>query len=128
MKITKDYSGLKDIGWAYGLQGDLISEETIEIELDKYLYVTGNIKSKFSIIAKDGCGIKAGGGIEAGLGIEAGWGIEAGLSIICTQEIKCPLRIFAGLCTWQIPSEEETYIIAQKIIGQVCYGIPVIIE
>jgi len=44
MKITKDY-GLLDEGYRYRINGDLISETSIKIELDKPLFVSGFIKS-----------------------------------------------------------------------------------
>ena len=57
-----------------------------------------------------------GSGIEAGLGIKAGWGIEAGEGIVSK------LRIFAGLCVWRRPTEEEMKIKATKVEGEVCFG------
>ena len=92
MKIDKLWNGLKRIANGYYvLEGDLISEETIEINLDDCFVVNGKIRAKKSIVVccgikagwgiEAGWGIKAGEGIEAGLGIEAGWGIEAGESI-----------------------------------------------
>ena len=46
MKITKDYPGLKDIGWAYKLEGDLVVDGSLDIQLgDKWLVVSGSIKA-----------------------------------------------------------------------------------
>ena len=77
---------------------------------------------------KAGWGIKAGDGIRAGEGIEAGWGIEAGdgikagLSISC-KSLSTPLRIFAGICGWKIPTEAEMTITGEIRKGTVAYGI-----
>ena len=119
MKITKDYEGLRRIeNGDYVLNGNLISDEDIEIELDDRLIVKGIIESKKNIrvnvilivdcsieagegiIAgwgiKAGCGIKAGWGIEAGEGIKAGWGIEAGCGIEAGWGIEAGEGIIAG--------------------------------
>ena len=71
---------------------------------------------------KAGWDIKASWGIEAGEGIEAGWGIEAGEGIISK------LRIFAGLCLWRKPKEEEMQIKAKIVEGEVCFGTVVLIK
>ena len=69
-------------------------------------------------------GIKAGWGIKAGEGIEAGWGIEAGEGITCKLELNIKLRIFAGLCLWRNPTQEEKTISCGKLTsGSVEYGI-----
>ena len=70
---------------------------------------------------KAGWGIKAGEGIEAGWGIKAGWGIEAGLKI-SAKWITAKLRIFAGLCLWRIPTEEETEVAAELREGVIAFG------
>jgi len=121
MKITKDYKGLeRQENGDYILIGDLISDENIEIDLDDWLRVTGRIESKKTIITKktlvSGCDIKA------GCGIEAGCGIKAGLSIIC-KWISSKLRIFAGLCIWRQPTEEETTITCEEVKeGTIAFG------
>lgn len=84
------------------------------------------IKAGWGIEA--GLGIEAGDGIEAGLGIRAGWGIKAGLGIEAGLSISCkslstPLRIFAGLCSWKIPSKSEMTIIGKIEKGIVAYGV-----
>ena len=77
MKIDKLWNGLKQIANGdYVLEGDLISEEIIEIDLDDRFVVRGRIQAKKSIVVR--CGIEAGEGIKAGEGIEAGEGIKAG--------------------------------------------------
>ena len=83
MKIDKLWNGLKRIANGYYvLEGDLISEETIEINLDDCFVVNGKIRTKKSIVVC--CGI------EAGLGIEAGdeFGIYAGLHCRITNKTK----------------------------------------
>ena len=95
MKIDKLFNGLKRIANGdYVWEGDLISEETIEIDLDDRFVVKGRIESKKSIIIR--CGIKAGRGIKAGCGIEAGWGIKAGYGIEAGDGIKAGRGIEAG--------------------------------
>lgn len=139
MKITKEYAGLKrQNNGDYIINGDLISDEDIEIELDNWLRVTGKIESKKTITTKKnliagydieagygieaGCGIEAGDGIKAGDGIEAGCGIKAGLSIVC-KWIKARLRIFAGICIWRNPTEEETTITCEEVKdGTIAFG------
>ena len=139
MKITKDFPGLVDIGWAYELKGSLVVDGGLDIQLGgKCLKVEKNIEAGCGIEAGEGieagCGIKAGWGIEAGEGIKAGWsieagegieaglGIKAGWSIICTV-LTCRYRIFAGLCIWKIPSKEEKQIICEKVAsGEIAYG------
>jgi hypothetical protein len=71
---------------------------------------------------KAGWGIEAGEGIKAGEGIEAGGGIEAGLSIIC-KTISAKFRIFAGLCIWKLPEQNETEIKTEELIsGTIAFG------
>ena len=94
----------------------------------------GSVKTKKYVFAKAGSGIEAGLGIKAGEGIEAGWGIEAvsgikagdgikaGLSISC-KSLSTPLRIFAGICGWKIPTEAEMTITGEIRKGTVAYGI-----
>ena len=107
MKIDKTFAGLKRVANGdYVLEGDLICEETIEIDLDDRLVVRGKIESKKSIVVRlgieageginAGCGIKAGEGIEAGWGINAGEGIEAGWGINAGEGINAGWGIEAG--------------------------------
>ncbi len=152
MKVNKEFEGLiqKENG-DYVLKGDLISEESIEIDLDDRLFVRGSVISKMSIkvgrtlIASDGikagrgiiagCGIKAGGGIEAGEGIkagegiEAGWGIkadcgiEAGEGIEAGSFIQVEKRIFAGVSVYgTVESCKKTITCAELRKGEICYG------
>ena len=115
---------------------DLVHNGHVEIDIDLKIVsfismsVTGYILAKAGSSIKAGEDIKAGWGIEAGedikagSGIKAGWGIKAGLSITCKTVIKCTLRIFAGLCIWKIPTDEEKTISCKRIeSGTVEYGI-----
>ncbi len=77
---------------------------------------------------KAGEGIEAGGGIEAGKGINAGgcieadWDINAGFSIVC-KTIRAKLRIFAGLVSWRVPTDEELQIRCEELLeGTVAFG------
>ena len=93
MKLNKFWDGLKRIeNGDYVLNGDLISDENIEINLDDRLVVTGSIISKKKIEA--GWGIKAGEGIKAGSFIHSEKRIFAGISVYhtsqnCIKTIKC---------------------------------------
>ena len=92
MKITKDYPGLVDIGWAYKFEGSIKTMESIEIDIGaKWLYVTE--------------------------GIESGGGIEAGLSIICKQVLSFRFNLFAGTATWKKATPEEMEVICAKVNG-----------
>ena len=146
MKITKYYPGLtKAKNGEYILNGDLISDEGIEIDLDDRIVVTGIIKAKYGIKAI--CGIKAGWGIEAGWGIKAvfgieavcgitaGWGIKAGLNITSWDGIiagwvieagtyiDCGKRIFAGTSMYADDDDcDKTIQCAELRNGTVAYG------
>ena len=81
MKITKNYPGLtRAENGDYILNGDLISEEGIEIDLDDRLVVTGRIKA--------GLGIKAGAYIDCGKRIFAGTSVYD-CENSCEKTIKC---------------------------------------
>jgi len=55
-------------------------------------------------------------------------GIQAGLTITCTI-LTAKFRIFAGLCIWKIPKEEETEIRCEKLeSGSIFFGKLKIIE
>ena len=146
MKITKKTKGIIDEGWRYKYEGDLISDEEIEIDLDKGLYVTGSIGAGNSIKAGNsidagnsieagdwikagdwieaGNSIKAGDSIEAGNSIEAGdWikagdynGISAGLYITCKGTLSFGLNAYAGIKTWGEATEEEKTITCGKLL------------
>ena len=122
MKITKGYEKLTRIeNGDYVLEGDLISTENIEIELDDRLVVKGSIKTKKSIIVQRtliaGCGIEAGCGIKAGCGIEAGWGIKA------KTFIHSEKRIFAGISLYKTSDNcDKTIKCAELRKGEICYG------
>ena len=144
MRITK--ADLDKNGY-YAASDSLESDESIEIDADLgTVRLRGYLKTKLSIVAAAGSGIKAGWGIEAGWGIkaawgikagkgieagegiaagkgiEAGWGIEAGLGIKAGKDISVKLRVFAGICMWRIPTTEEMTITAQRIEGNVAFG------
>lgn len=116
MKIDKLFNGLKQIANGdYVLEGDLISEETIEIDLDDRLVIKGTIKSGRNIVAR--CSIKAGDGIEAGWGIGAGDGIEAKTFINASK------RIFAGISLYRTSKDCNKIIrCAELRNGEICYG------
>ena len=110
MKLTKLWEGLKRIANGdYVLEGDLTSEETIEIDLDDRLIVRGIVESKRSIIIK--CGIKAGWGIKAGDGIEA------------KTFIHSEKRIFAGISLYKTNADcDKTITCAELRKGEICFG------
>jgi hypothetical protein len=116
MKIDKLFNGLKRIANGdYVLEGDLISEETIEIDLDDRFVVKGRIESKKSIIIRHG--------IEAGDGIKAGWGIEAGCGIEAGAFISVKKRIFAGISIYRTSKDcDKTIRCTELRDGEVCYG------
>lgn len=134
MKINKLWGELKQIANGdYVLEGDLISEENIEIDLDDRLVVRGKVESKKSIVVtkglvagdgiKAGCGIKAGWGIEAGCGIEAGDGIEAGWGIKAKTFIHSEKRIFAGISVYRTNADcDKTIKCAELRKGEICFG------
>ena len=95
----------------------------------RFLNISGYIFAQAGSGIKAGEGIKAGDGIEVGSGIKAGWGIEAGGGIEAGMFIKCKLllninlRIFAGLCLWREPKEEELLIECGRLEkGTICFG------
>ena len=110
MKLNKFWEGLKRIANGdYVLEGNLISDETIEIDLDDRLVVTGKVISKK--------GIKAGWGIKAGCGIEAGEGIEA------KTFIHSEKRIFAGISIYHTDQNcKKTIECAELRKGEICFG------
>ena len=134
MRIDKNYEGLKNIeNGGYVLEGDLISDEEIEIDLDDRLIVHGNviskkyIKSNCTLIAEKS--IEAGLGIEAGDDIKAGWGIEAGLGIKAGTFIDSGKRIFAGTSVYRTSDNCEKFIRCSELRnGEICYGDLIITE
>ena len=104
MKIDKLFNGLKHIAnGAYVLEGDLISAETIEIDLDDCFVVKGKIRAKKSIVVR--------------LGIEAGEGIEAKTFIDASK------RIFAGISIYRTSKNcNKTIRCAELRSGEICYG------
>lgn len=128
MKITKKYPGLtRAKNCDYILNGSLISEEGIEIDLDDRLFVTGRIKAGWDIEAVGGitagCGIEAGRDIEAGDKIESGWGIKSGGGIKAGTYIDCGKRIFAGTSVLEDADTcDKTIRCAELRNGTVAYG------
>ena len=102
--------------------GNIEIEENLGCVKFKYLKIRGSILAEAGSGIEAGHGIKAGWGIEAGHGIKAGWGIEAGLFIKCRLGLS-GLRIFAGLCIWKMPKENEKLIECGKLErGDICFG------
>ena len=134
MKLDKLFSGLKRIdNGDYVLEGDLICDDTLEINLDDRLVVSGKIEAKKSIVANvsliAGWGIKAGWGIEAGCGIKAGEGIEAGCGIDAGDGIEAGTflhsekRIFAGISVYYTSCDcNKNIVCAELRKGEICYG------
>lgn len=110
MKIDKLFSGLTRISNGdYVLEGDLICDDNLEIELDDLLVVRGKIEVKLGI--KADCGIEARYGIKAGSGIEAKTFINAGK------------RIFAGVSVYSSSENcKKTIKCAELQNGEICYG------
>jgi hypothetical protein len=106
MKIDKKFKGLVKEDFRYVFYGDIETTESLEIDLDMGLFVTGRIKAGESIKAggsieagwsiKAGESIEAGGSIESGGSIKAGWSIQAGESIKAGGSIKAGESIEAG--------------------------------
>ena len=147
MKIDKNYKGLVKEDNRYVFNGNIMTTENLEIDLDMSLYVTGSIKVADYIIAGEdieagefikagwsieaGGSIKAGGSIEAGESIKAGGSIEAGesikaggssgivagLSITCKNSLSFGLKAFAGICSWRDITDEEKTITCGKLEG-----------
>ena len=100
MVIDKKFKGLAKEDFRYVFNGDIETTESLEIDLDMRLFVTGSINAGGSIKAgwdvKVGWHIEAGGYIEAGGHIEAGRSIEAGVYIEAGWSIKAGGYIEAG--------------------------------
>jgi hypothetical protein len=111
--------------------GDIKAGESIEagwaIFAGEGIEASKDVKAGTTIRA--GTGINAGGNIEAGAGIMAGWrikaganikageGIGAGLAVECKGKLIVKYRVFAGLCLWRSPTEEEKRIVCSKFEG-----------
>mgnify|MGYP001255010796 CR=1 FL=1 len=125
--ITREYPGLIDEGYRYKIEGNLSTQASIDIQLDKGLFVDEYIEADEYIRA--GGSIKAGGYISAGEYIESGGSIEAGsgilaqLSITCRTLLTAKLGIFAGVCVWKNPPESEQTITCGQLDGIVKHGI-----
>lgn len=81
----------------------------------------GTVMFRATLSAAGHISALAGSGIKAGDGIEAGWCIKAGLSIEA-ESVSARLRIFAGLCSWRMPTPLEMQIRAQLHSGTIAYG------
>ena len=116
----KDYIGKEDVS---DFQGHIEIEGNLSYVRFEKLKALGHIWAEAGTGIKAGEGIEAGEGIKAGTGIKAGWGIEAGWSIKCKFTLCIGLRIFAGLCLWRTPTQDELLIECGKLEkGEVCYG------
>ena len=128
--------GNAEFKYSASFNGRLLVDGWLTIEADGSIKAGGSIeageyiKAGWSIEA--GESIEAGGYIEAGLSIEADgsikagafFGIVAGLYITCKKELKCGLKVFAGICTWREITDEEKTITCGKFEGGVVeYGI-----
>ena len=116
MKLNKLWDGLKRIANGdYVLEGDLISEENTEIDLDDRLIVRGSVISKKSI--------KVERTLIAGEGIKAGWGIKAGEGIEAGSFIHSEKRIFAGVSVYATSENcKKTITCAELRKGEICFG------
>ena len=110
MKITKDFEKLaRNANGDYVLDGDLICEDSLEVELDDRLVVRGRVEAKKAI--------RVDHTLIAGEGIEAGWGIEA------KTFISSKKRIFAGLSLYRTSKDCNKKIeCAELREGEICYG------
>ena len=115
------------------------------IEVEKNIYAKRSIKSRGTMTAKEGSilsdtlidttgaliagkdivgkkGIRADFEIEAGNKIKSGKSLHSGLWIK-SKKIYVKQRIFAGLCSWKKPTDEEKTIHGEIKEGTVEYGI-----
>ena len=100
MKIDKKFKGLVNEGWRYRFDDDIETTESLEIDLDMGLFITGSI--------------------EAG----GSYGVVAGLSITCKTTLSFGLRLFAGTCNWRDINDEEKTVTCGKLLnGIIEYGI-----
>ena len=104
MKLNKLWDGLKQIANGdYVLEGDLISDETIEIDLDDRLVVRGSVVSRKNIIVR--------------------WGIDAPTGFDAGSFIHAEKRIFAGLSVYHTSQNcKKTIRCAELRKGEICYG------
>lgn len=116
MIINKLYEGLKRLANGdYVLEGNLRSDEIIEIDLDDRFVILGSVESKKSIIVKLG--------ITAGSGITAGWGITAGSGITAKTFIESGKRIFAGTSVYRDGTNcDKTIRCAELRKGEIAFG------
>ena len=121
-----DYIGEEDLSNYEGhieIEGRLGWIKFVKLSVKGHIWADAGTGIEAGEGIEAGTGIKAGWGIEAGWGIKAGTGIEAGLSVTCKFSLSVALRIFAGLCLWRTPTEDEKRIECGRLEnGQVCYG------
>jgi hypothetical protein len=103
--------------------GSLAVSAGTAIEASRSIKAGESIEAGWSI--KAGESIEAGWSIEAGGSIEAGWSIKAGFTV-SAKWISARLRIFAGLCSWRLPTPEECEIRAEVRGGTVGHGTVVV--
>ena len=112
MKVNKEFEGLlRQKNGDYVLKGNLISDETIEIDLDDRLLVRGSVISKMSI--KVGRTLIAGEGIEAGSFLNVGKRIFAGTSVYhdgtnCKKNIVCTELQHGEICFGELVIQKTT--------------------
>ena len=122
MILNKMWDGLKQLANGdYILEGDLRTDESIEIDLDDRLIVRGSVISEKKIVVK--LSITAGDGIEAGCGITAGDGITA------KTFIDAGKRIFAGTSVYRDSNNCEKEIRCTELRkGEIAFGDLVIVQ
>lgn len=94
MKITKSYKGLIESPCFYRFYGHLLSDDDLDIYLNKPLIVEGNIYAKHGIFSKNS--IESYGSIDSGGCIQSKYGyVEGKESITAELGIKTGLGIYS---------------------------------
>lgn len=94
MKITKSYKGLTESPCFYRFYGHLLSDDDLDIYLNKPLIVEGNIYAKHGIFSKNS--IESYGSIDSGGCIQSKYGyVEGKESITAELGIKTGSGIFS---------------------------------
>ena len=115
MKVTKNFKGLKDLGWVYELDGDLISHDSLEIDLGrKRLRVTGSIMVRTFIEAK--------GSIEADENIEVDGNVEVRGSLEVGGILDVGGNVYVNLTVKAKEFRVRGNIKARQVKGKVIYG------
>jgi hypothetical protein len=105
-----------------------IKSKNGSIKVDGLINSGKSIKAKHQIFAANDivasdCIMSFNDEIKSCRSIKAGKTITAGLSISCEGSLHSGLRIFAGLITEKIPTEDEMEITCQALeSGKVCFG------